>query len=181
MILRIVEILQQKGTGHKTLLIVSCSIYLFLIWVSETNETVFFQFRLDMSMLRSVDIFQQKETDQKPLLIVFCSICLFLIWVSETNETVFFKFRQDMSMLKTVEIFQQNGTDPKTLLIVSCSLHSFLIWVSETNQFSSRFDQISGCSKLLKYFSKKGQIMRRFLLFLVPSIRFSFESLKLIK
>ena len=37
------------------------------------------------------------------------------------------------------------------------------------------------CSKLLKYFNKKGQIIRPFLLLLVPYIRFLFESLKLIK
>ena len=48
-------------------------------------------------------------------------------------------------------------------------------------QFSSRFDQISGCSKLLKYFNKKGETLRCFLLFLIPHIRFLCESLKLIK
>ena len=33
----------------------------------------------------------------------------------------------------------------------------------------------------MKYFQKKGQIIRHFLLFLVPYIRFLFESLKLIR
>ena len=37
------------------------------------------------------------------------------------------------------------------------------------------------CSKLLKYFNKKGQIIRHFLLLLVPYIRFLFESLKVIR
>ena len=37
------------------------------------------------------------------------------------------------------------------------------------------------CSKLLKHYNKKGRIIRRFLLFLFPYIRFLFESVKLIK
>ena len=41
--------------------------------------------------------------------------------------------------------------------------------------------QIFWCSKLLKYYNKKGQIIRLFLLFLVPYIRFLFECLKLIR
>ena len=56
--LRIVEIFQQKGTDKKTLLIVSCSIYSFLIWISETNQTVFFKIRSDIWMLQIVEIFQ---------------------------------------------------------------------------------------------------------------------------
>ena len=77
--LRIVEIFQQNRRDQKTLLIVSCSIYSFLIWVSETNQTVFFQYRLDMSMLKIVEISKKKETDHKTLLIVSCSIYLFLL------------------------------------------------------------------------------------------------------
>ena len=89
--LKIVEILKQKGTDHKTLFIVSRSIYSFLIWVFETIQVVFFKIRLDMFMLKIVEIFQQKGTDHKTLLIVSCSIYLFLIWVSETIQIVFFK------------------------------------------------------------------------------------------
>ena len=119
-------------------------------------------------MLKIVEILQQKGTDHKTLLIVSCSIYSFLIWVSETNETVFFKIRSDIWMLKIVEILKQKGTDHKTLLIVSCSIYSFLTWVSETNrQFSPRFNQTSGCSKLLKYFniSQKFLLSSKFFLF----------------
>ena len=38
LMLRIIEILQQKGTNHKNLLIVSCSIYSFFIWISESDS-----------------------------------------------------------------------------------------------------------------------------------------------
>ena len=48
-------------------------------------------------------------------------------------------------------------------------------------QFSSSFDNTCRCSKLLKYFNKTGQIIRRFSLFLVLYIRFLFESPKLIR
>ena len=85
-------------------------------------------------------------------------------------------------MVKIVEILQQKGIDHKTLLIVSCSIYSFLIWVSETSQ--RVFFKISldiWCSKLLNYFSKKRGITRCLVLFLVPYIRYLFESLKLIK
>ena len=76
--LKIVEIFQQKGTDHVTLLIVFCAIYSFLIWVSETIEIFFFKIRLDMLMFKIDESFQEKDTDHKMLLIVSCSICLFL-------------------------------------------------------------------------------------------------------
>ena len=104
--LKIVEIFQQKGTDHKTLLIVSCAIYSFLIWVSETIQIFFFKIRLDMLMFKVDESFQEKDTAHKMLLIVSCSICLFLIWVSETNHTVSSKIRPDSWMLRIVEIFQ---------------------------------------------------------------------------
>ena len=94
--LKIVEIFQRNGTDHKTLLIVSCYIYLFLIGVSETNQRVFFKIQLDTLMLKIDEIFQQKGADHKTLLIVSCSIYSFLIRVSETNQTVFFKIRPDI-------------------------------------------------------------------------------------
>ena len=98
-------------------------------------------------MVKTVEILQQKGADHKTLLIVSCSIYSFLIWVSETNQRDFFKISLDTLMLKIVEIFQYKERDHEVLGIVSCSIYSFLIWVSETNQtFSSRFDQISGCS-----------------------------------
>ena len=104
--LKIVEIFQQKGIDHKTLLIVSCAIYSFLIWVSETIQIFFFKIRLDMLMFKVDESFQEKDTDHKIILIVSCSICLFLIWVSETNHTVSSKIRPDSWMLRIVEIFQ---------------------------------------------------------------------------
>ena len=58
---KIGEISKQKGTDHKTLLIVSCSIYFFLIWVSETIQIVVFKIWLDMLMLKIGEIFQQKR------------------------------------------------------------------------------------------------------------------------
>ena len=98
-------------------------------------------------MVKIVEILQQKGADHKTLLIVSYSIYSFLIWVSETNQRDFFKISLDTLMLKIVEIFQYKERDHEVLGIVSCSIYLFLIWVSETNQtFSSRFDQISGCS-----------------------------------
>ena len=58
LMLKIAEVLKQKGTDLKTLLVVSCSIYSFLIWVSETIETVLFKIRIDMMMLKIFKIFQ---------------------------------------------------------------------------------------------------------------------------
>ena len=117
--LKIVETLQQKVADHKTLLIASCSIYNFFIWVSETNQRVFFKIRLDNLMLKIVEIFQQKGKDHMALL-VSCSIYSFLIWVSETNQTAFFKIRPDIWMLKRVKIFQyfsETSTQLKIFLV----------------------------------------------------------------
>ena len=49
---------QQNGTDHQTLLIVCSSIHSFLIWVSETNQTVFSKIRQDIWMLKVVEMFQ---------------------------------------------------------------------------------------------------------------------------
>ena len=166
--LKIVETFQQKGTDHKNLLIVSCSIYSFLIWVSETIQTVFLKIRLDMLMLKIVEILQQKGTDHKTLLIVSCSINSSLIWVSETNQTVFLKIRLDILMLKIkiVEIIiKQKGADHKALLIVSCSVYSFLIWVSETIQIAFlkiRLDMLM--LKIVEIFQQKGTDQRTLLI-----------------
>ena len=59
--LKIAEIFQQKGADHKAFLIVSFSIYSFLIWVSEINQTVFFKIRPDIWMLKRVEIFQHSS------------------------------------------------------------------------------------------------------------------------
>ena len=105
-------------------------------------------------MLKIVEIFQQKGTDHKTLLIVSCAIYSFLIWVSETIQIFFFKIRLDMLMFKVDESFQEKDTDHKILLIVSCSICLFLFEsLKLIIQFPPRFDQIAGCSELLKYFN----------------------------
>ena len=71
---KIVEILHQKGTDQKKLLIASCPIYSVLIWASETNQGVFFKIWLDTLMLKIVTIFHQKGTYYKTLLLVSCSM-----------------------------------------------------------------------------------------------------------
>ena len=64
---------------------------------------------------------------------------------------------------------------------ISCLLLLFLIFPWKCKGNNWYYMQIFWCSKLLKYYSKKGQIIRGFLFFLVPYVRFLFESLKLIK
>ena len=153
--LKIVEILQQKGTDHKTLLIVSCSIYSFLIWVSETNETVFFKIRSDIWMLKIVEILKQKGTDHKTLLIVSCSIYSFLTWVSETNQTVLSKIQPDIWMLKIVEIFQHFPKIFTQLEIFLVSHQCFLFFYLAPKEFFS-LNKINSCScsNWLKYYIK---------------------------
>ena len=152
-------------TDHKILLIVCCSIYSLLIWVPEINQVVFFKIWSDILMLKIAEILKQKGTDLKTLLVVSCSIYSFLIWVSETIETVLFKIQIDMLMLKIFKIFQQKGTDHHTLKIRRfLFLVPYIPFLIESlkliRQFSPRFDQISGCSKLLKCFN----IFQKFLL-----------------
>ena len=153
----------KNGTDHKTLFIVSCSIYSFFIWVSETNQTFFFKIWSDIWMLNIVEILKQKGTDHKRLLIVSCSIYSFLTWVSETIQTVFFKIRLDILMLKIAEIFQQKEVDHKTLVIASCSVY-FFSCLSLWNQSDSL---LQDSTKYLdpQHFSK---IFTQLKIFLVP-------------
>ena len=59
-----------------------------------------------------------------------------------------------MLMFKVDESFQEKDTDHKILLIVSCSICLFLFEsLKLIIQFPPRFDQIAGCSELLKYFN----------------------------
>ena len=137
------------------LLIVSCSIYSFLILVSETIQGVFFKVPSDMSMPRIVEIFQQKGTDQKTLLIVSCSIYSFLIWISETNQTVFFKIRSDIWMLQIVEIFQHFSKIFTQLKIFLAPHQSFLFFYLVPKEFSF-LNKTNSCScpNWLKYYIK---------------------------
>ena len=119
-------------------------------------------------MLKIVEIFQQKGTDHKALLIVSCSIYSFLIWVSETNQRVFFKIRPDIQMLKIVEIFQQKGQIIRRFLLFLVPYIRFLFEsLKLIRQFSPRFDQISGCSNVFRYFNifQKFLLSSKFLLF----------------
>ena len=153
--LKIVEILKQKGTDHKTLLIVSCSIYSFLIWVSETIEIVFFKIWLDLLMLKIVEIFQQNGTDHQMLLIASCSIYLFLIWVSKTNQTIFSKIRADIWMLKVVEIFHHFAKIFTQLKIFLVSHQCFLFFYLAPKEFFFLNKTNScRCSNWLKYYIK---------------------------
>ena len=87
--LKIVETFQQKGTDHKARLIVSCSINLFLIWVSENNQTVFFMIRLDIWMLKRVEIFQYFSTSLTQLKIFLDPRQCFLFFYLAPKELVF--------------------------------------------------------------------------------------------
>ena len=61
-------------------------------------------------------------------------------------------------------------------------LYCFLFFAESEKEITcTNIMKIFRCSKLLKYFNKKGQIIRRFFLFLLPYTRFLFESLKLIR
>ena len=62
------------------------------------------------------------------------------------------------------------------------SFYCLLIYLKSVRKTTcTKVMQKLWCSKLLKYYNEMGQIIRRFLLFLVLYIRFLFESLKLIK
>ena len=151
--LKIVEILKQKGTDHKTLLIVSCSIHSLLIWVSEANQTAFFKIRSDVWMLKIVEILKQRGTDHKMLLIVSYSIYSFLISVSDTNQTVFSEIWPDIWMLKIVEIFQHFSkifTQLKIFLVPQC----FLFFYLAPKDFFFNKTIYSSCSNWLKYYIK---------------------------
>ena len=80
-------------------------------------------------------------------------------------------------MLKIAEILQQKGQTIRLFLFLVPYIRFLFASLKRIRQFSSIFDQISECSKLLKHFTKRD---RRFL-FLVPFIRFLFESLKLFR
>ena len=143
---------QQKGTDHKMLLIVSCSINSFLTWVSETNQAVFFKIWSDIWMLKIVEIFQQKGTDHKTLLIVFCSIYSFLIWVSETNQTIFSKSSTrylDAQTCWNISTFFKKFYPAQNF---SCSTSVFLIFVPCTKRvfFLNKTNSCS-CLNWLKY------------------------------
>ena len=56
LMLKIVEILQQKRADHKTLFIASCSMYSFLICVSEIKQTVSSKIQPDNWVLKIVEI-----------------------------------------------------------------------------------------------------------------------------
>ena len=59
-----------------------------------------------------------------------------------------------MLMIKIVEILQQKGTVIRRFLLFLVPYIRFLFEsLKLTRQFLPRFDQISGCSKLLKYFN----------------------------
>ena len=62
------------------------------------------------------------------------------------------------------------------------SFYCFLVYLKSVRKTTcTKVMQKLWCSKLLKYYNEIGQMIRRFLLFLVLYIRFLFESLKLIK
>lgn len=70
---KVVEPLQQNDKNHETLLIVSCVINSFLIYVSETFQIVFSKDLPNVWMLKHIGMLQQKqEKDCKILLIVSC-------------------------------------------------------------------------------------------------------------
>ena len=89
MMLKIVEIFQQKGIDHKTLLITSCSIYSFLIWVSETNQKVLFKIRPDIWMLKYAEIFQDfsKNFTQLKIFVAHVNVSYssYLKWLKLSN------------------------------------------------------------------------------------------------
>ena len=72
----------------------------------------------------------------------------------------------------------KGNIENKTLVPFYCSLFSPN---SAQETTGTNIMHIFSCLKLLKPYNKKGQIIRLFLLFLVPYIRFLFESLELIR
>ena len=114
MMLQTVEILQRNGTDHKTLLIVPCSIYSFLIWVSETNQTVFFKIRLFSSVFFrylnaqtcwNISTFFKKYLPSSKF---FLFTSMFLISLPSTKGVSFLEQRQLLQSLKMIEILHQN-------------------------------------------------------------------------
>ena len=68
--------------------IVSCSIYSFLILVSETNQTVSFKIRPDYWMLKNVEIYQQFSKNFTQLKIFLVSRQCFLFFYLTPKELV---------------------------------------------------------------------------------------------
>ena len=106
--LKIVKIFQQTGTDHKTLLIVSCSIYSFLIWVSETNQTVFFKIRPDIWMLKRAEIVQHFSKYFTQLNFFLVPSQCFLFFYLASTELVFLDKTNYSSNSKMIEILHQN-------------------------------------------------------------------------
>ena len=78
----------------------------------------------------------------------------------------------------TIKYSVKGNTENKTLVPFYCFLFSP---DSAQETTGTNIMHIFSCLKLLKSYNKKGQIIRLFSLFLVPYIRFLFESLELIR
>ena len=87
--LKIVEVFQQTGTDDQALIIVSCSIYSFLIWVYETTQTVFSKTWPDIWMLKIVEIFQHFPKIFTQLKIFLVPHQCFLLFYLAPKEFVF--------------------------------------------------------------------------------------------
>ena len=95
------------------LLIVSCSIYSFLIWVSETNKTVFSKIRPDNWMLKRVEIFQHfsKNFAQLKIFLVPHQCFLFfylapkeLVFLNKTNHSSYSKWLKYYTKMLTLKL-----------------------------------------------------------------------------
>ena len=106
---KVVEPLKRNDKNHETLLIVSCVINSFLIYVSETFQIVFSKDLPNVWMLKHIGMLQQKqEKDLRSslLFLVFCIKRSFIIWVAKFNLTVFYMIKTGICMHKSVEIFE---------------------------------------------------------------------------
>ena len=80
-----------------------------------------------------------------------------------------------------LQYFNKKWNAIKGFLFFSCAIHSFLIWVSESSWVV--FFNIWPGTWLVKNVeilqqNEKAEMIKRFLMFLVPCIHFLFESLK---
>ena len=97
-----------NGTVHNTLLIVSCSMYSFLSWVSETNQAVSSKIQPHIWMLKIVQIFQHFSKNFTPLKIFLVPRQCFLFFYLVPKEFIFLEQNQFLHLLKLVEILHQN-------------------------------------------------------------------------
>ena len=118
--LNIVEIFHQRGTDYKMLL-VYCSIYLFLIWVYETNQTVFFKIRPDIWMLKRVETFQHFSKKITQLKIFLVPRQFFLFFYLAPKELIFLNKTSYLSCWKCLKYYIKMLTLKLSVALLYCN------------------------------------------------------------